>query len=99
MALSAQMHIANHFWTYHNLLKVSGSALILYIRYVTAFASSILFMSATLSGVIALENARPIDGSLSSIMFDRQIWLGPECVLTGIFCHYNSSNESFPEVS
>lgn len=55
-------------------------------------------MSATLSGIIVLENPRPVEGSPSSIMFDGQMWLGPGRVLTGIFRYYNSSNDTFPEV-
>ena len=56
-------------------------------------------MSATLSGLIVLENARPVDDAPSSVMFDGQMWLGPgRIILTGIFRYYNSSNYSFPEV-
>lgn len=55
-------------------------------------------MSATLSGLIVLENARPVDDAPSSVMFDGQMWLGPGRILTGIFRYYNSSNYSFPEV-
>ena len=55
-------------------------------------------MSATLSGLIVLENARPVDGLPLSVVFDGQMWLGPGRVLTGIFRHYNSSNDSFPDV-
>ncbi len=57
-------------------------------------------MSATLSGLIVLENARPVDGQPPlSVMFDGQMWLGPPGrILTGIFRYYNSSNYSFPEV-
>ena len=57
-----------------------------------------LTMSATLSGLIMLENARPVDGSPSSVMFDGQMWLQPGHALTGMFRHYNSSNDTFPEV-
>jgi len=55
-------------------------------------------MSATLSGLIVLENARPVDGAPLSVTFDGKMWLGPECILTGIFRYYNSSNDTFPEV-
>lgn len=56
-------------------------------------------MSATLSGLIVLENARPVDGlTSSSVMFDGQMWLGPGRTLAGTFRYYNSSNYSFPEV-
>jgi hypothetical protein len=55
-------------------------------------------MSATLSGLIVLENARrPVGGYPLSVMFDGQMWLGTR-PLTGIFRYYNSSNYSFPEV-
>jgi hypothetical protein len=55
-------------------------------------------MSATLSGLIVLENARPVEGSPSSIMFDGQMWLGTGRILTGIFRYYNSTNDSFPDI-
>jgi hypothetical protein len=55
-------------------------------------------MSATLTGLIVLENARrPVDGYPLSVMFDGQMWLGHGRVLTGIFRYYNSSNYSFPK--
>ncbi|KAN0107268.1 hypothetical protein V8E52_010320 [Russula decolorans] len=55
-------------------------------------------MSATLSGLIVLENPRPVEESALSVTFDGQIWLGPGRILTGIFRYYNSSNLSFPDV-
>ena len=55
-------------------------------------------MSATLSGLIALENASPMEDSPSTITFDGQMWLGPERILTGLFRYYNSSNISFPDI-
>jgi hypothetical protein len=55
-------------------------------------------MSATLSGLIVLENPRPVDGSPSSLEFDGQMWLSPQCVLTGMFRYFNSSRDTFPEV-
>lgn len=56
-------------------------------------------MSATLSGLIVLENARPDDDGLPlSVLFDGQMWLGPERILTGTFRYYNSPNYSFPEI-
>jgi len=55
-------------------------------------------MSATLSGLIALENPSLLDKSLSTVSFDGQMWLAPGHVLTGIFRYYNTSNISFPDV-
>ena len=56
-------------------------------------------MSATLSGLIVLENARPVSDKLPlSVMLDGQMWLGPKRILTGIFRYYNSSKYPFPEV-
>lgn len=55
-------------------------------------------MSATLSALITLENARSADGSPASVLFDGQIWLAPDCVLTGIFNFYNSTNMTFSEI-
>jgi hypothetical protein len=55
-------------------------------------------MSATLSGLIALENPTAIDGLPSSLTFDGQMWLGPGRILTGIFRYYNASNNTFPDV-
>jgi hypothetical protein len=55
-------------------------------------------MSATLSGLIVLENARPVDGLPLSVTFDGQMWLGPGRILTGEFRYYNSSNDTFPDI-
>jgi hypothetical protein len=55
-------------------------------------------MSATVSGLIVLENPRPVDGLPSSVEFDGQMWLSPQCILTGIFRYYNSSRDTFPEI-
>lgn len=55
-------------------------------------------MSATLSGLIILENPRPVDGLPSSIIFDGQMWLAPGRILTGEFRYYNSTNEFFSKV-
>ena len=55
-------------------------------------------MSATLSGLVVLENARQLDGLPLSVLFDGQMWLGPGHVLTGIFRYFNSSKDSFPEI-
>jgi len=55
-------------------------------------------MSATLSGLMALENPMPLDDSPSTVSFDGQMWLGPEQILTGIFRYYNSSNINFPDL-
>ena len=55
-------------------------------------------MSATLSGLMALENPTPLDESPSTVSFDGQMWLGPEQILTGVFRYYNSSNMAFPDV-
>ena len=49
----------------------------------------------SLSGLIVLENATPLDGLLSSVMFDGQVSLGFRHVLTSIFCYYNFSNDHF----
>lgn len=73
----------------------------LYIMCVTIFLClSILKkkLSATLSGLIALENATPLDNSPSTISFDGQMWLSPTSILTGIFRYYNASNISFPDM-
>jgi hypothetical protein len=55
-------------------------------------------MSATISGLIVLENPRAVDGSPSSIEFDGQMWLGTERSLTGIFRYYNAFNDTFPDI-
>ena len=55
-------------------------------------------MSATLSGLMALENLTPLEDSPSTVSFDGQMWLGPEQILTGAFRYYNSSNIAFPDV-
>jgi hypothetical protein len=60
--------------------------------------TSPLTMSATLSGLIILENARPVDGSPSSVTVDGQMWLAPGRSLMGEFRYYNSTNESFSDV-
>jgi hypothetical protein len=52
-------------------------------------------MSATLSGIIIVENPKLVDDSPSSLTLDGQMWLGPGHVLTGVFNYYNSSNLSF----
>ena len=55
-------------------------------------------MSATLSGLVALENATSVEDSPSTLSFDGQIWLGLGRILTGVFRYYNASNLSFPDV-
>ena len=55
-------------------------------------------MSATLSGPIALEDAKPQDDSPSSVSFDGQMWLGQGQILTGMFRYYNAYNLTFPDV-
>jgi len=55
-------------------------------------------MSATLSGLMALENPTPLEDSPSTLSFDGQMWLGPQQILTGIFRYYNSSNTAFPNI-
>ena len=55
-------------------------------------------MSVTLSGLIALKNATPVDDSPSTISFDGQMWLSPGHILTGMFRYYNAFNRSFPDV-
>src|SRR6266849_2055517 len=60
---------------------------------------TVSFMSATLSGLIVLENPRPVDAAPSSIVFDGQMWLAPGHILTGTFHHYNSDNFSFSDIS
>ena len=60
--------------------------------------SSSLHMSATLSGLIALENGTTLEDSPSTLSFDGQMWLRPENILTGSFRYYNSSNLTFPDV-
>ena len=55
-------------------------------------------MSATLSGLIALENATPLDDPPSTISFDGQMWLSQGHILTGIFRYYNAFNKSFPDI-
>jgi len=56
------------------------------------------FMSATLSGLIALENPTSLDDSPSTLSFDGQMWLSATHILTGVFQYYNVSNLSFPNV-
>lgn len=51
-----------------------------------------------LSGLIVLENVRPLDGLPLSVMFDGRMWLGLRHVLTSIFCYYNSSNDYFLDI-
>ena len=55
-------------------------------------------MSATITGLITLENGTPVEDSPRSLIFDGQIWLGPGCALTGMFRYYNSNNDSFPPI-
>jgi len=81
-----------------DLPEVSRTALPTYLRRVIMPATFILIMSATLSGLIILENPRPVDGSPSSMTFDGQMWLMPGRSVTGEFRYYNSSNESFSDV-
>ena len=56
-------------------------------------------MSAMLSGLIVLENPKPVDDSPSSVEFDGQMWISSQCILTGLFRYYNSSNDIFPDIS
>lgn len=56
-------------------------------------------MSATLSGLIALENATLLNDSASTISFNGQMWLMLGHILMGIFRYYNASNLSFSDVS
>jgi hypothetical protein len=55
-------------------------------------------MSATLSGIIVLENATAVEGLPSTVSFYGQVWLRPGRILTGLFRHYNANNLSFPDV-
>jgi hypothetical protein len=55
-------------------------------------------MLATISGIIVLENASPVDGLPSTVCFDGQIWLGASHILTGSFRYYNATNNTFPNI-
>ena len=55
-------------------------------------------MSATLSGIIVLENASTVDGLPSTIQFQGQMWLGEGRVLIGKYRYYNTYNLSFDDV-
>ena len=55
-------------------------------------------MSATLSGLMALENPTPLEDSSSTVFFDGQMWLGPQQILTSIFHYYNLSNIAFANI-
>ncbi|KAF8487728.1 hypothetical protein F5888DRAFT_1810483 [Russula emetica] len=55
-------------------------------------------MSATLSGVVVLENVGTVEGLPSTICFNGQMWLAPEQTLTGVFRYYNTYNATFPEI-
>jgi hypothetical protein len=55
-------------------------------------------MSATISGIIVLENASPVNGLPLTVCFDGQIWLGAGHILTGSFHYYNATNDTFPDI-
>lgn len=59
---------------------------------------SIFTISATVLELIMLKNVRLVNSSSSLITFDGQMWLESECILTGIFCYYNSFNDSFSNI-
>lgn len=95
---AARRCICNHLSQSSYLPEPSGRPLLKYIRCVVVLVLSVLTMSTTLSGLIALENPTVIDGSASSLTFDSQMWLGPGRILMGTFRYYNTSNYSFPDV-
>jgi hypothetical protein len=55
-------------------------------------------MSATISGIIVLESASPLDGLPLTVCFDGQMWLGAGHILTGSFRYYNAGNDTFPDI-
>ena len=55
-------------------------------------------MSATISGLIALENPTPLEESPLTLSFDGQMWLAQDHILTSAFRYYNVSNQDFPDV-
>lgn len=55
-------------------------------------------MSATIIGMVVLENARSLDGSPSTVIFDGKMWLGAGHVLRGGFRYDNNSNEVLPDI-
>ena len=57
-----------------------------------------VFTNSSCLGLIALENAMPLDDSPSTVSFDGQIWLAPGHILTGIFWYYDFLNILFPDI-